>query len=292
MTAAVLKLPPQPRLSRAAAAAELSFVRDAGGVTRLGAQRLAYPLHVTRALYLDAAAPGFATLYLQSASGGLFQDDRFSLEIDVGPGGAAHVTAQSATKVHSMPRGEAQMSATLHVAEGALLEYVSDPLILFPDSRVRMRTHLELAQGAKAILADGALWHDPAGALEPRFALLDLDLVVSERGRARLRDRQRASGAQLREDGGWTAPGVLGGRRGFGSVFAFGGDGAALADAMNTALADVEGAYAGASVLADGFGACARVVAADGLALRRALDAAWRAAHRALAGWPIATRRK
>jgi urease accessory protein len=42
-----------------------------GGRTVLVHQHVPYPFHVTRAFHLDPSRPDLATLYLQSASGGL-----------------------------------------------------------------------------------------------------------------------------------------------------------------------------------------------------------------------------
>src|SRR6266568_3233645 len=61
-----------------------------GGRTVLVHQHVPYPFHVTRAFHLDRARPDLATLYLQSASGGLYRGDRLMLDIDVAPGAAAH----------------------------------------------------------------------------------------------------------------------------------------------------------------------------------------------------------
>ncbi len=58
--------------------ATLRFARG-GGRTFLKEQRTPYPFHTTRPHYLDADRPDLATLYLQSASGGLYRGDRLEL---------------------------------------------------------------------------------------------------------------------------------------------------------------------------------------------------------------------
>src|SRR5450631_3175635 len=73
----------------------------AGGRTTLRRQRVGYPLHVTRGFYLDAARPDLLTLYLQSASGGLYAGDRITLDVTVGAGAAFHLTTQASTIVHA-----------------------------------------------------------------------------------------------------------------------------------------------------------------------------------------------
>ncbi|MSO70249.1 MAG: urease accessory protein UreD, partial [Alphaproteobacteria bacterium] len=84
--------------------AKFRFERRESERTHMARNYAAYPYHVTRPLYFDAGWPELPTLLLQSASGGLFQGDRLSLEVSVGAGAAVQITTQSATKVHSMER--------------------------------------------------------------------------------------------------------------------------------------------------------------------------------------------
>jgi urease accessory protein len=58
--------------------ASLCFSRG-GGRTVLARQRLPYPFHATRTFHLDQARPDLATLYLQSAAGGLYSPSHSSL---------------------------------------------------------------------------------------------------------------------------------------------------------------------------------------------------------------------
>ena len=51
--------------------------------------------------------PGLATLYVQSCSGGIYEDDRLDLTLATAQGAEAHVSTQAATVVHSMPSGSA-----------------------------------------------------------------------------------------------------------------------------------------------------------------------------------------
>src|SRR3954453_9887850 len=72
----------------------------AGGRTILRSQQVGYPFHVTRAFHLDQMRPELATLYLQSASGGLYAADRLKLDLTVGARAALHLTTQASTVVH------------------------------------------------------------------------------------------------------------------------------------------------------------------------------------------------
>jgi urease accessory protein UreH len=60
------------------------------------------PYLAQRALHPDEALPDLAHVFLITSSGCLLQGDRLALEVALGPGARAHVTSQSATKIHTM----------------------------------------------------------------------------------------------------------------------------------------------------------------------------------------------
>ncbi len=146
------------------AATRLRFAVDPQGRTYLASHFATYPHHVTRGFYLDRAAPHAATVYLQTLSGGLTQDDRVALQVLTEADAVAHVTTQAATKVHSMERGYALQLVDLDVQAKSHLEYIADPTICFPRSRLVSRTNLCVAAEASAILGKSYIWHDPSGA--------------------------------------------------------------------------------------------------------------------------------
>jgi urease accessory protein len=272
-----LRLPPRRRRAKGRRG------RREGERTHLASNYAAYPFHVTRPLYFDAGWPALPTVLLQSASGGLFQGDRLTLEVSVGEGAAAHVTTQSATKVHSMERDRAVQATRLSVEAGGHLELLADASILFPDCHVETATTVTLGEGASAILAESFLWHDPKGGDAPRFALMAATVEASGAdGRLLMLDRYRI---ELPEDDEasrafWHA------NKAQGSLYAFGkpAGGEPLIDGLHAALAGLEGAYAGASALPNEAGAYVRVLAADGSVVRAAQERAWRAARRLITG--------
>lgn len=262
--------------------AELRFAHD-GWRTHLARNYATYPFHVTRPLYFDSGWPELPTVVLQSASGGLFQGDRLTLDIAVEEGAFAQVTTQSATKVHSMERDRAMQETRLTIGAGAHLELIADATILFPASHVETMTLVELAPGASAILAEGFLWHDPKGGDAPTFARMASTVEArDERGRLLARDRYRieepASDASTLAE--WRA------MKAQGTLYAFGvaKDGGSLVSGLRAALGVVEGAYLGVSALPNEAGALVRVLAPEGNIMRGAQATAWRAARRLLTG--------
>ena len=275
--------------------AALVFARAPDGRTFIARQRVGYPFHITRPFYLDRAPAGLLTLYLQSVSGGIYQDDRLALRLHAEADAQAQVTTQAATIVHTMPRGEATQSVALRVEAGAYLEYWPDPLILFPGARLASALDAVVDERATLLLCDAFTQHDPAAAGR-RFAWLKGESRVSRPdGRLLALDRFAISGDRLQEQ----ARAGQGDYPAQATVMAIHGmaiDGGApaekLVEALRQALGAVDGLYAGASALPAGCGAWARLLAPDGLILRAGLDAAWVALRRCITGAEPGVRRK
>jgi urease accessory protein len=269
----------------------LDFAVDAEGRTYLASQFASYPHHLTRAFYLDRAAPQAATVYLQSLSGGLTQDDRVTLRISAAGSAVAHVTTQAATKVHSMERGFALQQVWLAASAQSHLEFLADPTICFLHSRLVARTDLCVATEASAIIGDSYMWHDPRGADPMAFDALTMETTIRRPdGRLLALDRGHlTSGHGLAGN-----PALLGPYRALGTLFAIGrGCGEATAvTAVRASLAGLPGIYAGVTHLPAGAGLWLRILASDGAALRTAMECAWRQCHLSMLGWACDRRRK
>ncbi|MCZ6720785.1 MAG: urease accessory protein UreD [Proteobacteria bacterium] len=271
--------------------AAFTFARRPEGASYLARQHAEYPFHVTRAFHLDEDWPEMATLYLQSVSGGLFQGDRLRLSLSVEEGAACHVTTQAATKVHSMERGEARLAVAIEVGAQAHLEYLSDPLILFPRARVASTIALKVAEDATAILADSFLYHDPAGGALPAFDSYESEIAIRGRdGELLALDRFCIEHPEATH----ANPALAGGHIAQGAVYVASRSrpGGELAEGLRSALEGVAELDWGASTLPNDAGAWARLLAPEGDALRKGLDAAVAAARAMTAGKGYTTRRK
>ena len=266
------------------AAATLAFERRAGR-TVLARQHVPYPFHVTRPFHLDEARRDLATLYLQSASGGIFRGDDLRLEIDAGPATALHVTSQAATVVHDTRGSGARQEIEIRAAPGSVAACGFDPLILFPGADLAARTTIRVGPGATVLLSEGFAQHDPTAAQRP-FARYDGAIrVLDDDGRLLAAERQAFAGEDLRGSsplGRWNATG---------SVWIVGAAAVPAPERLE-ALLDGLGCYAGASPLPNGAGWCLRVLAPDGGTLAAGLDAALTLALAETIGVPIARRRK
>jgi urease accessory protein len=89
-----------------------------------------------------------------TTSGCVLQGDRLALEVTVAPGARAHVTTQSATKIHSMDANCAVQTQSIAVADGAYLEFLPEPLIPHRRARFLSDTRIVIAPAAAALVAE------------------------------------------------------------------------------------------------------------------------------------------
>ena len=255
---------------------ELSFAVGADGETQLTHQFAGYPFHLCRPFRLDGDPAGMLTLYLQSCSGGLYEGDRLSTFMQIREGAAAHVTTQAATIAYGMRELGAQHHARVEASAGSLLEYIPDPIILFPGTRLDSRLMISAEPGSHVIAAEAFLLHDPQARARPFAALASLLQVEEARnGRLLFRDRIDITGEA------WLSrnPGVTGAAAGMATVIILGPNLHPFPERLRAKLHAIPGIWAGVSSLPDGVGAVCRMLAEDGRAMRAGLLAAWCAAR-------------
>ncbi len=269
--------------------AAFRFARAPDGESYVARQRVGYPFHVTRPFYLDSTPEGALTLYLQSVSGGIYQGEDLLTECVAEAGSTAHVTTQAATIVHRMPAETARQTAALRAEGDALLEYLPDPLILFPGSRLTSVLDIAAAPDAVVVASESFTHHDPGGRGR-RFDHFHAEMRIRDAsGRLLALERYALLGDRLAEGAG---PAAVWPSQGSFVVVCTGSHRNALLDAMRDAMPDDGTIYAGATMLPNDCGITARILARDGAALRTTLDAAWHAARTILVGAPPGPRRK
>ncbi len=269
---------------------ELVFAPDAEGRSFLAQQFASYPFHVCRVQYLDPDLPDMASLYLQSSAGGLFAGDALGVSIACKPNAMAHVTTQASTIVYRMPNGEACQRTDLEIGAGGFLEYLPDPVILFPQARLKNRLNLKLASNATAIMADAFLSHDPGGAHKP-FGLYSSETEITDAaGRRLVLDRFHTSGMAGRAG----KVGIMGAYGMQATILAASTavTSQSLLAAFREGLADTSSVYAAASTLPNDCGAWVRLLADDGAVLKDTVAKLWMALRRGITGQAPALRRK
>ena len=146
-----------PRVDRDAPVHQLSlcFERE-----RFRVERQDPPWKVVRAF----ALPGYGRLvHLHNVSGGVLAGDRLALDVEVEAGAAAQITTTGATRLyrHRAGAADSEQRARFSVGDGALLEYLPDPVIPYAGSRHVQRTEFRLGREATLfwweVLAPGRL---------------------------------------------------------------------------------------------------------------------------------------
>ena len=260
---------------------EATLVREPGGETRLLRDYAKVPYHLTGTLDSDPA-PGLTTLCLQEPTGGVAQGDRHSIDVTAEDRARAHVTTQSATKVHSMRSNYAHLDGTLRAGPEAHLEYLPGPTIVNEDARCLQTLSVDLDPTASVIVSDvlvpdGLTGQEPFG-FDHYHSRLDARcedrLICSDAVDLRPGERDPRDPATVGEFG------VLGTLY----VLAPAEPVEGLADSIHDRLGSIDATRAGVSELAYGSGVAVRVLGDRSTDVVETVTAAWDEARRALLG--------
>lgn len=268
---------------------EATLARASGRETRLLSDYAKVPYHLTGTLDGDPV-PGLTTLCLQEPTGGVAQGDRHRLDVTARGDARAHLTTQSATKVHSMRANYAHLDATLTAGANSHLEYLPGPTILNEDARCLQTTRVELTESASVIVGDvvvpsGLSDHEPFSfdhyysRLEVRCddRLICVDTVDLEPVERRPRDPATV--------GEYDVLGTL-------YVLAPSEDAESLSDAVYERLRAVDRTESGASELAYGAGVTVRILGHRSADVTGAMTAAWDETRKTIFGVGAPTDRR
>ena len=279
---------------------ELVLERRAGR-TRLASCRARPPLLVQQALYLDEAAPDMAHVFVANPTGGLLQNDRHSIAVNVGSGARAHVTTQSATKVYTMPEGVAEQRVRLHVAPGGYLEYLPDPLIPYRDASLEQEVEITCEPGGALLVSEVVTPGRVAMGESFRFRRISNRLTVWGRaGRPVYREAfdlepsaGKLTGIGLLSFGGQQGADEPSART-LGSMLIVCESRCArsMLDEIRLALGQRQGLRAGASQLPDGNGVGVKMIGQDCASVREGVSRVWSIARQELLGVAAPARRK
>lgn len=278
---------------------DLTFAPDASGISRLVRRRVRYPYSFLKPFWFGDRPDGIATAILQSASGGLFGGERLGQRIVMQRGAALHVTTQAAAIVHAR-RGGAAAAQRIDLQLGAdsFLEYLPEPMLLFPDAGLLQRIAVTMDPAAVLLLGDGVVAHDPDGGMpgDRPFGLYqgllevrlpDGRLLFADRSAVTGQgfDRALAGGGRRRRACGWFALVAPAAQARLPALKA------ALQAALD-GLPPGRGSHAAVAELPNGAGLWCRIATEGGGDLRLALRACHAAARLALTGAAAPRNRK
>ncbi|WP_163098071.1 urease accessory protein UreD [Acidithiobacillus ferrianus] len=271
--------------------AALVFAVDTRGRTYIKSQFGGYPFHFCRPFHLAGDPDGMATVYVQSCSGGVFEQDRLALRIDATARSHVHMTTAASTIVHGMHAGRAIQCVDIDVGEGALVEYMPNMLILFPQARMESNVTVRLAASGTVVLCDTFIAHDPSASGCGFDTLTCTTAIHSTAGKVLALDRYSINADTLYE----CIPGITGMLPVVGNFIVATKVVPAqdLLEELRRALLGISAIYGGVSLLPNELGIAVRVLADDAIPLNNALDTLWRRTRECLlVGSAAISRRK
>lgn len=136
------------------------------GSTVVTRQAISAPWHLSKPYWTGE------TLLIQAvnATAGIFAGDHLTFHVGVATGASVLLTSPSASRIHTMPSGEATLGQTIHVKPGAWLEWMPELFIPQRNCRYRQHTELHVEHGAGIYfvetLAPGRVAHGESLAFE------------------------------------------------------------------------------------------------------------------------------
>jgi len=172
---------------------ELGFAPRPGR-TALVHRKQRGPLAVQRPFYPEGEA---CHLYLLHPPGGVVGGDGLVIRAEVSEGAHALITTPGATKFYLSAGDTAVQTQTLKVEPDAGLEWLPQENIFFPGAISRLKTHVQLAEGARFIGWETQCLGRPV--IGERFAAgrADFQLHIERDGRPLLLDRLTATPGRL-----------------------------------------------------------------------------------------------
>ena len=253
---------PVAAMQRAEGRGEI-VVRQTAGVTRLerlyqeGCAKLRSPN--------GHGADGLEAVLINS-SGGLTGGDRMHWRAEAGEGGRLTLTTQACEKVYRASEGVAEVATRLHIGAGARIDWLPQETILYDRAALSRALEVEIGAGGTLLAAEAVLLGRRAMGETVQSASLHDRWRIRREGRLIFADDTRLEGLVTALA---AKAATLDGASAYASVLLVSSEADRLIEPVRATLDGVSGAQGGASAF-DGKLFC-RIVAQDGMALRRAL---------------------
>lgn len=121
---------------------DITCVRRPDGTTAIGHQAVSAPWHLSKP-YWDGSV---LLVQAVNATAGIFAGDHLEMSIAVERGASVLLTSPSASRIHTMPDGEASLVQKIRVAENGWLEWM--PELFIPQRGCRYRQTTEICADA------------------------------------------------------------------------------------------------------------------------------------------------
>jgi urease accessory protein len=128
----------------------INCICRASGETTIGPQTVSAPWHLSKP-YWDGHV---LLIHAVNATAGIFAGDHLEMRVGVESGASVLLTSPSASRIHTMPHGEATLQQHIRVADDAWLEWMPELFIPQRECRYRQITAIELAPRARAYVVE------------------------------------------------------------------------------------------------------------------------------------------
>ncbi len=120
------------------------------GRTFLRRQSFSEPIHISKPHH----DTGWLVVNLASPTPGLLAGDRLDMRVEIETGARLLLTTPSASRIHAMKAGRAEVNQEFFVAAGAMLDWWPEYLIPQAGSRYRQRSVLRVASGGSLLWSE------------------------------------------------------------------------------------------------------------------------------------------
>ena len=94
--------------------------------------------------------------FLMQLGGGIVEGERYNINVELKENVRAIVTTQAASKVYKCENSyESFQETTLKLEENSILEYITDPVILYKDAVYRQENNIYMTKSSTLIYTDG-----------------------------------------------------------------------------------------------------------------------------------------
>ena len=94
--------------------------------------------------------------FLMQLGGGIVEGERYNINVELKENVRAIVTTQAASKVYKCENSyESFQETTLKLQENSILEYITDPVILYKDAVYRQENNIYMTKSSTLIYTDG-----------------------------------------------------------------------------------------------------------------------------------------
>ncbi|MDB5433166.1 MAG: urease accessory protein UreD [Caulobacter sp.] len=251
-TAEFLEMPPA-----------LQRTRGEGRLTIAGARvRELYQLGAAKIRLPNAHGAHAQEAVLINTGGGLTGGDRMAWRVAAEDGAHLTVTTQACEKVYRSTGGPAHVDTALDIGPGAAIDWLPQETILFDRAELARTLEADIAEGGRLLALESVVLGRQAMGETVRQGSLRDRWRVRRQGRLIFADDIRLDGAMADLA---ARPAALAGGRAFATLLLVEDEAERLLEPVRAALAGRGGASAFGGKLT------CRIVAADGLTLRRAL---------------------